>query len=124
MRGRLAGILRQTQTGGGSGAEQGIDAIGVGQGLQADLAAQFEAFQTRQEILGPGAFNIDQQRLARPDHDEIMQEFALRGQQALVDGPVSGDAGDVIADQPLQKSDGIGAADGDQAAIGKRGEGK
>src|ERR1700757_4477436 len=51
------------------------------------------------------------------DHDEIMQVFALRGQQRGVDSTIGRDLLDIIRDEPLQKTAPVRSRNGENAAI-------
>src|SRR5260370_721681 len=83
----------------------------------ADLRPQPVQQKAALQIGEPRRFGIDPDRLAVLDHDEIVQVFALGGQQRGINGAIGGDLLDSVRDEPLQKAAPIGSGDGENAAI-------
>ena len=69
------------------------------------------------EVGEPGHLAIEPDRFACPDHDEIVQVFALRGQQRGIKRTVGRDLFGVVRDETLQKTVPVGAGHGENAAI-------
>ena len=84
--------------------------------VERDLGAQPVHRQPPLQIGEPRRLRIEPDRLARLDHDEIVQVFALRGQQRGVDRAVGRDLLDVVRDEPLQENPAIRARHGEDAA--------
>ena len=63
------------------------------------------------KVLGLLARDIDKEAVPVRDQEEVEQDFALRGEQAGMDGIGPVCLADIVGDQALQKLAGIGAAD-------------
>ncbi len=94
----------------------------VGPLVEGDLGAQTVHRQPPLQIGQTRRFALEPDLLANRDQHEIMEVFALRGQQRRIDGPFSADPGGVVRNQALQKARALGAADGEHAAVFQYGE--
>ena len=87
-----------------------------------DLGAQPVHREPPPQIGEPGRLGVEPDRFALLDHDEIVQVFALRGQQRGIDGAAGREFFDIVRDEPLEETAAVRTRHGENAALGQQGE--